>query len=538
MPATTSWGLRPAAVLILGLIFTVGMVSRFLSVQQSNSKAAPPPPIGVKSAQTPSPEAEEMQKLLLLLEWPAPPWDAQAFPSSTSPEKSCYQLWYPQHNYTVGDTLRVWLEARDHRGQPKHYGGDFFRAKAHSPELKASVAGTVQDHGNGTYALTFPLLWAGAVQVSVRLIHSSEAVALLRHVRHSHPSTVAFWGYYEKPGQPGSEERTECNIHPLPGPNCQYADAGTGERWFCARPQHLPCNTLVHHSAGRYKPVVSNAEKAFLDGAVTDRTVPGNVTTIQVLPGAHLMASPPPRLCLPGLNSTHPPGFYYRDVWVSLRCAGRTFPTADLALGCLRGKIVHMMGDSTLRQWWEYLVAFIPSLKHIDLHGTYQSGPLLAVEPAQGLVLRWRAHGIPLRTQKTKIADLHYVANELNALGGGPQVVVVFTLWAHFTTFPTELYIRRLRSVRQAVAQLLARSPSTTIVIKTANTGYKSVYGSDWLSMQLDSILHAMFDGMRVAVVDAWAMTSCHYLPDNIHPGKPVIRNEVDSFLSYVCPKD
>ncbi|KAL8173390.1 UNVERIFIED_CONTAM: hypothetical protein K2H54_048136 [Gekko kuhli] len=495
------------------------MASRFLSIQRSSSKVPPPNPAGVRSSPTPSPEAEELQKLLPLLEWPAPPWNAGAFHSSTSPERSRYQLWHPRHNYTVGDTLLVALEARDHRGQPKPYGGDFFRARAHSPELKASVAGTVEDHRNGTYTLAFPLLWVGAVQVSVRLIHSSEAVALLRHVRHSQPSTVAFQGYFVKPGQPSPEERTECNVHPLPGLACQYVDAGTGERWFCARPQHLPCSALVHHSTGRYKNVISKTESAFLGGAVTDQTVPGNVPTIQVLAGPRLM------------------GFYYRDVWVSLECSSRTFPTPDLALGCLRGKIVHMMGDSTLRQWWEFLVAFIPSLKRIDHHVTYQSGPLLAVEPDMGLMLWWRAHGIPLRTAKTKMADLHYVANELDALGGGPDVVVVFTLWAHFTTFPLELYVRRLHGVREAVARLLARSPSTTVVVKTANTGYKSVYGSDWLSMQLDSIFRAMFAGLPVAIVDAWAMTACHYLPDSIHPGRVIVRNEVDSFLSFVCPE-
>ncbi|XP_054831417.1 NXPE family member 3-like [Eublepharis macularius] len=533
-----SWGLRPAAFLSLGLIFMVGMVCRFLSIQQSRGKVLPPPPLPAWSHQTPSPEAEELRALLLQLEWPAPPWTERAFHHSTSPQKSHYKLSHSQHNYTVGDTLLVRLEARDHSGQPKRYGGDFFRAKVHSPELKASVAGTVQDHSNGTYTLAFPLLWAGTVQVSVRLIHSSEAVALLRHIRHSQPSTVAFWGYYEKPGQPGPEERTECNVHPLPGLNCQYVDAGTGERWFCAQPEHLPCGALVHHSAGRYKEVVSKTESTFLGGAVTDQTVPGNVSVIRVLPGPQRMAHSPPHLCRPGLAPAHPPGFYYRDVWMSLECSSHTFPTPDLALDCLRGKIVHMIGDSTLRQWWEFLVAFIPSLKHLDLHVTYQSGPLLAVEPAQGLVLWWRAHGLPLRTLKTKVADLHYVANELNALGGGPDVVVVFTLWAHFTTFPVELYAHRLHRVRQAVAQLLARSPFTTVVLKTANTGYKSVYGSDWLSMQLDSILRAMFAGMPVAIVDAWAMTTCHYLPDNIHPGKVVVRNEVDAFLSYVCPKD
>ncbi|XP_061448661.1 NXPE family member 3-like isoform X2 [Rhineura floridana] len=515
------------------------MTYRFLFVDHPRGKLMPPSPVGAKPGLTPFPESlgPELSALHPLLDWPAPADNTVAFASSTSPEKSRYWLLQSQSSYTVGNTLLVWLEAWDHSGQPKHYGGDFFRAKLHSPELKASVAGTVQDHNNGTYMLAFPLLWAGAVQVSVHLIHSSETVALLRHIRNSHPSTVAFYGYFMDSGLQSKEEVTECNVHPFSGPTCQYVDPGTNESWFCARPHHLSCSDLVHHSAGIYKNVLTPNEKNFFSRAVTDRAIPGSVPIIQVLPSPQSAAvTSPPLPCRPGLALASPSGFYYKDVWVSLGCSSRTFPTPDMALSCLRGKTVHMIGDSTLRQWWEFLLAFIPSVKRMDLHVTYQSGPLLAVEPAEGLVLRWRAHGLPLRTQKTKLADIHYLANELDALGGGPDMVVAFTIWAHFSTFPVEVYVQQLHSIRQAVAKLLARSPLTTIVIKTANTGYKSVYGSDWLSMQLDIILRAMFNGMRVAFVDAWAMTSCHYLPDNIHPGKVIVQNEVNSFLSYVCP--
>ncbi|PIO28059.1 hypothetical protein AB205_0135490 [Aquarana catesbeiana] len=195
-----------------------------------------------------------------------------------------------------------------------------------------------------------------------------------------------------------------------------------------------------------------------------------------------------------------------------------------------------MLGDSTLRQWFEYLEKFIPSLKRIDLHVSYQSGPLLAVDPNAGLVVRWRGHGLPLRTTKTMISDLHYEVAHLAGIGGGPQTVVVLTLWAHFTTFPVSVYLDRLERVRQAIASLLFRSPKTKVIIKSANTGYKSIYGSDWLSLQLDILLREAFKGMAVTIIDAWDMTSCHYLPDNIHPGPPVIRNEVDLLLSYICP--
>jgi hypothetical protein len=82
---------------------------------------------------------------------------------------------------------------------------------------------------------------------------------------------------------------------------------------------------------------------------------------------------------------------------------------------------------------------------------------------------------------------------------------------------------------------LLAREPSTLVVIKLANTGYKSVYGSDWLT-QVNRLLRAAFAGLRVAFVDAWDMTSSLALPDSIHPGRLIVQNEVALFLSFICP--
>lgn len=99
------------------------------------------------------------------------------------------------------------------------------------------------------------------------------------------------------------------------------------------------------------------------------------------------------------------------------------------------------------------------------------------------------------------------------------------------------MYAHRLVVIRRAVASLLRRSPTTLVVIKSANTGYKDVYGSDWLSWQLDMALREIFRDLPVVLIDVWQMTSCHYSPDNIHPPSVVIQNEVDLFLSFVCPQ-
>ncbi|KAJ7997599.1 hypothetical protein DPEC_G00230680 [Dallia pectoralis] len=389
---------------------------------------------------------------------------------------------------------------------------------------------------NGTYTVRLALLWPGPAQVSIRLVHSSEAVQVLCRHREQDPDKVYFLGYYEE----GVKQETAiCNAQrslKLVGDGthccCEYREPVTGYVWFCRRPSSLPCHALTYHSMGGYQAVLTQLETKLLKSI--NIVLQGDNSVINIKPSNKTR---PQTKCHPGLNTSVPAGFFLHDHWTSLVCDGKSFPSSGLVSGCLKNKQILMMGDSTLRQWFEYLEKQVPTLKRLNLFTSGQSGPFEAVDLQSNTRIIWRAHGVPIRTSKTPWADLHYIAREVEDLAGGPHTVVVFTLWAHFTTYPLASYIHRLAVIHRAVASLLRRSPATLVVIKSANTGYKSVYGSDWLSWQLDQVLKTMFRDLPVVFIDVWQMTSCHYSPDNIHPPPVVIQNEVDLFLSFVCPE-
>ncbi|MBN3301618.1 NXPE3 protein, partial [Amia calva] len=305
--------------------------------------------------------------------------------------------------------------------------------------------------------------------------------------------------------------------------------------WFCQKPAALPCHALVYHSAGTYQAKLTDLDKSLLDTKLTDIGISGTDPIIHILPLD--TESRQEQKCAPGLDTPVPAGFYFQDRWTSLVCSARSFSSAEQIVGCLKDKQLYMMGDSTMRQWFEYLQTTVPTLKLMNPQNKHQAGPLLAVDTGNNVVLRWRAHGLPYRTFKIPRARLHYIANEIDGLAEESHTVVVVNLCAHLTTFPLATYVRRVAIIREAVRSLLHRSPQTLVVIRSANTGYKSIYGSDWLSLQLDTVLRRMFQGLPVAFIDVWQMTSCHYTPDQIHPQPVVIRNEVNLFLSFVCPQ-
>ncbi|XP_028305184.1 NXPE family member 3-like [Gouania willdenowi] len=237
-----------------------------------------------------------------------------------------------------------------------------------------------------------------------------------------------------------------------------------------------------------------------------------------------------------------PSGFYYKGVWKSLGITEvHQFDTAAI-VQCLKGKVVHLYGDSTMRQWFEYFSKALPDLKMIDLHTSKQSGPLKAEDRKNNILVTYRCHGPPIRFGNVPIQHLHYIVNELDSVSGGASTVVGISVWSHFSTFPVEVYIRRLMSIRSAVGRLLARAPDTIVVIRTGNPKalmslYETLTNSDWFSLQQDKALRALFKGMKVHLVDAWEMVLAHQLPHSLHPEPPIIKNMINVLLSRTCPK-
>ncbi|KAK3569205.1 hypothetical protein QTP86_026616, partial [Hemibagrus guttatus] len=180
------------------------------------------------------------------------------------------------------------------------------------------------------------------------------------------------------------------------------------------------------------------------------------------------------------------------------------------------------------------------ALKEFNLHSIKKVGPFLAVDSKNNILVSYRCHGPPIMYTSVFSSELRYVANEIDRIKGGPGTVILVSVWAHFSTFPMEVYIRRLRHLRRAVVRLLNREPATLVVIRTANLRKLdpviSLSHSDWFSLQTNAVLCAMFKGLNVQLLDAWEMTLAHRLPHLIHPSPPIIKNMIDLILSNICP--
>ncbi|XP_072440467.1 NXPE family member 3-like [Chiloscyllium punctatum] len=482
-------------------------------------------------------ERSERTFLMKMIEWPTPPNSSVPFQKSSDPSRVRFVILNSAKTFYVGDQLQVMLQMRDFEGSPKRYGGDYLQARIHTPALKAGSAGTVIDKQNGTYYINFTLFWPGKVEVSVLLVHPSEGIQALKRLREEQPERV----YFQSTFTLGAvSETTVCNLCLSQSqPLCNFTDIRTGEPWFCYRPKELPCSARVTHTMGGYQQnLLIGEEGLYFQSGINVKTPisPSDLNYITVKPSPRS----DPGKCSPGKPLLSPSGFYSQDQWVSTSCNIQRFNTPATIINCLRGKSVYIFGDSTIRQWFEYLTEFVPDLRTFNLGNSKNTGPHLALNIEKTIKVEYYAHGTPIRILPISSQDLPFIANKLDEIKGGKNTVIAFTIWCHFNTFPVEPYIRRLQNIRRSILRLLERSPDTLVIIKTANVqalpGEVSLYNSDWYSYQLDLVMRKMFEGINVAFVDAWEMTIAHYLPHELHPKRIIIKNEVDVFLSYVCP--
>nr|XP_020512930.1 NXPE family member 3-like isoform X2 [Labrus bergylta] len=489
-----------------------------------------------------SAEAEEERLILESIAWPeTPPLPAPFSLIQTSHAAHSTFIILPGgvgDERHVGDQLEVMIKMYDFQGNPKKSGGDAIVARLHNRALEAGVAGRVVDHLNGSYSAVFPLLWEGSAQVEVTLVHSSEAITVLRRLNREHPDRTILKSLFRS----GSiSETTICNIclRQTNQPQCNYTDLHTGDPWFCYKPKKLSCDDRMNHINGgmdiKLKANEANLFKSNVNMQVfIQASGPANVT---VLP--QRKEQPMDSL---GSGKSGLSGYYYQGVWRSL---GGTkvhqFNNSSAISQCLKGKVVHMYGDSTVRQWFEYLDASLPDAKEINRNNLKKSGPFMIWDNAKNILVKFHLHGPPLSISVLiPTSELRYIANEIDDVVGGTNTVVIFGIWAHLTPFPMQFYIRRLYGIRRAVIRLLNRAPDTLVVIRTPNlrgTNPNIFAFNDWYAIQQDKVVRAVFKGLNVQLVDAWEMVLAHHLPHYIHPPPPIIRNMVNIILSHMCPQ-
>nr|XP_045002339.1 NXPE family member 4 isoform X1 [Jaculus jaculus]XP_045002340.1 NXPE family member 4 isoform X1 [Jaculus jaculus]XP_045002341.1 NXPE family member 4 isoform X1 [Jaculus jaculus]XP_045002342.1 NXPE family member 4 isoform X1 [Jaculus jaculus]XP_045002343.1 NXPE family member 4 isoform X1 [Jaculus jaculus]XP_045002344.1 NXPE family member 4 isoform X1 [Jaculus jaculus]XP_045002345.1 NXPE family member 4 isoform X1 [Jaculus jaculus]XP_045002346.1 NXPE family member 4 isoform X1 [Jaculus jacu len=489
------------------------------------------PEIPLNPSASPTKTELRVRKVLEKLEQQIPRRPVTRFSTTTSAAHSTATVLNPRRTYCVGDQLDVLLEARDHLGRRKKYGGDFLRARMSSPALKAGASGKVTDFNNGTYLVSFTLFWEGRVFLSVLLIHPSEGVSALWRARNKAYDRVIFTGHFVNST---SQVYTDCALALNSSVElCQYVDAQDQEAFYCVKPPHVPCAALTHmHSKNNNVSYLSKQERHLFERSNVGVEIMAKSNVISV--SKCNKKAIPKEKCKLGMVSTIPSGHVWKNIWNPVSCSLAPVKTKD----CLRGKLIYLLGDSTIRQWIEYFKTTISTLRPVDLQETGKLQHQLFVDLDGELNIQWQKHSYPLIGSLVySVKEIESIARIIDRTGGGENTIIVISVGQHFRPFPINVFIQRALNIHKAVQRLLMRSPDTVVIIKTENI--REMYNdaerfSDFLGYTQYLVLKDIFQDLNVGIIDAWDITIA-YGTNDVHPPQHVVENQINVFLNYIC---
>ncbi|XP_071489252.1 NXPE family member 3-like, partial [Diadema antillarum] len=481
---------------------------------------------------------------------------------ATSRLKSDFEIIEKKHQYRVCDRVQVLIRARNGRGEPKKFGGDYFRARLVTNDHKGHVYssksdGEVVDNGDGTYMATFTLKWPGDVVIRVYLVHPGEGTYVLRSQRDTHDSRYSYKGTYCSSDGRSTEER-ECNVYISAKTHhvCKFTDRRTQHQWYCLHPTResgLDCsNWCKHRSDSRGANAVMLTSMTEKEKSVFKTSADGILHSkdyeIKNVNNASVGSTQPLPPCKPNFhsNGTIVSGYYANDVWVSPYCNILRFSSSlGATRRCLRGKTVFFLGDSTVKKLFDYFMSRLGNLTitHGELFMRADVGPLVAEDKWGEISMVYFTHGYPLGDDVVyDIHDVKYLANIIHDLNVDRDSVIVISIWRHFTPHKTSLYKERIRTILSEVEKLHQRSPLTKVIFNTPNTRDHEkldtiVYASDYYARDLNEVLREVLAGYpKVGLLDSWDMTNAHLHPHTIHPGAYHLENLSNHLLSYICP--
>ncbi|XP_076968974.1 NXPE family member 1-like [Tamandua tetradactyla] len=491
-----------------------------------------------KTPKTPLRSLTEMdlriKEIVKKLDQLIPPRPFTHLNTTTSAAHSTATILNPRDTYCRGDQLDILLEMKDHLGRKKEYGGDFLRARMSSPALNAGASGKVTDFNNGTYLVSFTLFWAGQVSLSLLLIHPSEGASALWRARNQGYDKVIFTGLF---ANTTFQARSECGLTLNTSAElCQYLDTRDQETFYCVRPQHFPCSALTHMST-RDKNISYLTVK---EKSLFHRSNVG-VEMMKALKGIDVSECNKSEVikekCQIGMKIPVPSGYSLKGRWMTTFCNQTQLNTIRIN-ECLKGKLVYLLGDSTLRQWIYYLPKVVKTLKFFDLHGTGPFKKHLLLDAEKHTQIQWKKHSYPFITlQLYSVIDEDYIPREIDRITGDKNTAIVITLGQHFRPFPIDIFIRRAINIRKAIERLFLRSPGTKVILKTENIREMHTeterFGDFHGYIQYLTMKDILQD-LNVGIIDAWDMTIA-YGTNNVHPPDHVIGQQISMFLNYIC---
>ncbi len=237
-------------------------------------------------------------------------------------------------------------------------------------------------------------------------------------------------------------------------------------------------------------------------------------------------------------------GYWTGNIWNAVSCVTKQWTDKKEAGKCIRNKSLYFLGDSTTRQWVVTLLKLLqeqeeniePFTKGIRCIGYFRK---------YNFNLTFQFHPHRLGSYKDKpLNGQKFFVEILDSLRDSRcNYVVTVSLWAHFAQWWLPAYKERLRLISKAIRRFKKRCPDAPVIVKGPHVRHDSdsppvglLMHSDYIMFKIKAIMEEILNIDGVYYIDIWNMNLAYPAKKTTHMPEEVIQQEVNLYLSSICP--
>jgi len=331
------------------------------------------------------------------------------------------------------------------------------------------------------------------------------------------------------------------------GSYCDYTNPRNGAPWFCEMPPSKRYTRIINLIYGTFEKkgsglftYVNFDEICENFGCQIKKNIERSLPiTVNQSPNALTPSDLPPCetefFSSRSLDNYDVKGYFEQKRWNSLVCSKTDVSTLQLQ-SCLQNKLIFFLGDSTIRQFFFLLANKLDLEVKGESEGLKWHYPKIAREPMKiktNVTLYYRAHGPPL-FNLGPLCTKPYLSDSIIDLPGGKDVYVIFNIGVHFLHFHPNMYIHRLKGIKNAISKHLKTYPDTKFILRGLNVIENT---KEWVIYRFEVILRNIFQNMRnVLYLNLWGLTTVWPIK-RYHPDDTVLAQELAHMFSHVCGK-
>ncbi|XP_060085019.1 NXPE family member 4-like [Ylistrum balloti] len=459
---------------------------------------------------------------------------------------SKFYLQKKSKTYKIGETIKVDIALKDGLGRPVLSGGDVLRIWLKQPSTGNSVSGYVVDNGNGSHTGIVETLWFGKSELIVMIANTKKHVGIFLNYLQNNGIFYTIEAIFEDKNNTRQVEKTPCNVGIRFFGNasvCNFTKDNFGMSWYCKSPKMYNCSEWLFYTMDKSTNTLSK-ESDHLFRNYVFKKMKMNIT----IEADNKVKLPVLQNCMHiskmlTWRKTTPTGFYKNNTWKNLICKSTLQRTKEDYFKCLSGRRLLILGDSTNRIWFVYLVGYL-GLKFTtgrwdEIKDKSWQRYAHATLKSRNMSIEWAPHELPFYgNHHSSRLNVRSVAFRLDEIPANSSDIVVLHWYLHIARVSHKIFREHVRNAKESVIRLLKRAPNIKIFIKGphALTYVTNMLPYDFIRQIEQQILFDEFLDLqdRIIYLDQWDATVANENV-HVHPNMSVNADMVHSMLSYIC---